>query len=107
MNEPEHAIPKNLENLSLMIIIKEVCMLFKVFFKEEKQWFYGFAATKVIFNEKIMISLKEFVKEKKNATRCNNQDDLPHRSFVLKISLFSEASLELSRASMMQFFLRK
>ena len=30
---------------------------------------------------------------------CNNHDDLLHLSFVLKISLFLEASLEPSRAS--------
>ena len=28
----------------------------------------------------------------RNATRCNNRDDLLHLSFILKISIFSEAN---------------
>ena len=34
---------------------------------------------------------------------CNNHDDLLHLGFVLKISLFSEASLKRSRPSLMEF----
>ena len=43
-------------------------------------------------------------KVKVNARRCNNDDDLLHLSFVFKFLLFSKASLEPSRKSMMEFF---
>ena len=56
------------------------------------------------------ISTLSFLKDKtnitktRNATRCNNHDDLLHLGFVLKISLFSAASLESSRPSRMEIF---
>ena len=40
----------------------------------------------------------------RKAMHCNNHDNLLHLSFVLKISLFSETSIEPSRGSMMGFF---
>ena len=40
----------------------------------------------------------------RNAMRCNNHNDLLHLGFVLKIWLFSEASLKPSRSSMMAIF---
>ena len=43
-------------------------------------------------------------KQIRSATYCNNHDDLLHLSFVLKISLFSEASLEPSQTSTMESF---
>ena len=42
-----------------------------------------------------------------NATYCNNHDDLLHLSFIWKISLFSDAYLEPSQASMMEPFLQR
>ena len=36
--------------------------------------------------------------------RCNNHDDLLQLSFVLKIALFSEVSLNQVRQSLMEFF---
>ena len=38
----------------------------------------------------------------RNATRCNNRDDLLHLSFSLKISVFSEAYVQPSRTSVME-----
>ena len=43
----------------------------------------------------------------RNATRCNNRDDLLHLSFPLKILIFSEAYIKPSRTSMMELLLRK
>ena len=40
--------------------------------------------------------------ETRNATRCNNRDDLANFSFILKVSMFSEVYLEPSRTSMMK-----
>ena len=45
-----------------------------------------------------------YSKSIRNTTRCNNHNDLLHLSFVLKIALFSDASLEPSRVSMTEFF---
>ena len=42
----------------------------------------------------------------RDATRCNNRDDLLLLSFTLKISIFSEA-LYSSRTSMIKFLLQK
>ena len=41
----------------------------------------------------ISLSLKmnQETKKTRNATRCNNRDDLVHLSFILKIPIFSEA----------------
>ena len=40
----------------------------------------------------------------RNATNCNNHNDLHHLSFALKISLFSEVYLEPRSTSLMQDF---
>ena len=59
--------------------------------------------------QNVQISTLSFLKDKtnitktRNATRCNNHDDLLHLGFVLKISLFSGASLKPSRTSMIEF----
>ena len=43
-------------------------------------------------------------KKTTNATRCNKHDDVLLLSFVLLFSIFSESSLEPSRASMIEIF---
>ena len=59
------------------------------------------------FDEKKKKERKKERKKTRNAMYCYNHDDLLQLSFVLKISLFSEASSEPSQASMMKLFLRK
>ena len=57
----------------------------------------------------IQISASSFLNKtnitlKQETTRCNNRNDLLRLGFVLKISLFSGASLKPIRSSMMVFF---
>ena len=40
----------------------------------------------------------------RNAARCNNRDDVANHRFILEVSVFSEAYLEHSRASLMDLF---
>ena len=47
------------------------------------------------------------IRTTKNATRCNNRDDLLYVSFTLKISIFSEVNIQTSRTSMMELLLQK
>ena len=40
----------------------------------------------------------------RNAARCNNRDDFANLSFILIVSVFSEAYLEPNQTSMMKLF---
>ena len=40
----------------------------------------------------------------RNAARCNNPNDLANHSFILKVSVFSEAYLEPCQTSLMKLF---
>ena len=53
------------------------------------------------FLNKTNITLKQ-----EETARCNSRNDLLRLGFVLKISLFSGASLKPIRSSMMKFFVK-
>ena len=61
-------------------------------------------------NQLIIIMILKPFKEEAITTwsdaRCNNRNDLANLSFILKVSAFSEAYSERSRASMMKLFVK-
>ena len=61
-----------------------------------------------LLNDQIEVNISRKCKVKQTQTRntksCNNSDDLPNLSFILKISIFSDTCLEPSRISMMKLF---
>ena len=62
------------------------------------------------FQTKFFVVLKTFhcllLEITRDATRCNNRDDLLHFSFTFKISIFSETYVTQSRTFMMELLCR-
>ena len=54
--------------------------------------FLKFKTPKLYIGEEIYKKIRNQVEKlTRNATRCNNRDDLLHLNFILKMSIFSEA----------------